>query len=216
MANPSSTAAPRLALDPAREQLDPHLPARQAAGALQVAEQGAHRREVLFGQHLGRHHERALVPALHGGEQRGERDDRLARADVALEEPVHRERTRHVGDDHRQRLALGAGELVGQAGEESCDEGPGHGARHLPGRHVVAERPGVGLERAPAQDERELQAEQLVEHEAPPGAVACVERFGQVDAVERIGPSPQVERCAPLLGEWISKVTGPLEGFFHE
>ena len=44
---------------------------------------------VLLGQHLGGRHERALVAALHGGEQGADGDDRLARADVALQQPVH-------------------------------------------------------------------------------------------------------------------------------
>ena len=59
---------------------------------------------MLLGEHLGRRHERALVAALHRDEQRGERDDRLARADVALEQPVHRR---------------GAGEVVRDLGERA-------------------------------------------------------------------------------------------------
>ena len=47
---------------------------------------------MLLGEHFGRRHERALVAALHRDEQRRERDDGLARADVALQQAVHRRR----------------------------------------------------------------------------------------------------------------------------
>ena len=45
-------------------------------------------------------------PALDRAQQRVERDDGLARADVALEEPLHRTRLRQVGVDLRDRLLL--------------------------------------------------------------------------------------------------------------
>ena len=160
--------AARLALDPAREQLDPDLAARHATGALEVAEQRAHGREVLFGQHLGRHHQRALVPALHRGEQRGQRHDRLARPDVALEQAVHRERARHVGHDDGEGAALGRRQLVGQRGQEARHQRVGHAAGDLAGRHVVMQGAGVHLEGAAAQHQRQLRAEQLVEDEAAP------------------------------------------------
>ncbi len=68
------------------------------------------RREVLFGQELGRRHERRLV-AVVDGRQRGEqRDDRLAAADVPLHEPMHRMRTRHVGEDLAHDALLRPGE----------------------------------------------------------------------------------------------------------
>ena len=52
---------------------------------------------MLLGEHLGRRHERALVPALHRGEQGGDGDDGLAGADVALQQPVHRVGAGEVG-----------------------------------------------------------------------------------------------------------------------
>ena len=82
-------------------------PAGHAPGALEVAQQRAHGGEVLLGQHLGRHHQRALVPALDGRQQCGHRHHRLARADVALEQAVHREGAGQVGDDHGERPPLG-------------------------------------------------------------------------------------------------------------
>ena len=62
-------------------------------------EQPADVDEVLLGQDLGRRHERDLEAVLHRDERRHQRDDGLARADVALQQPVHRLRPLHVGDD---------------------------------------------------------------------------------------------------------------------
>ena len=55
--------------------------------------------EVLLRQDLGRRHERDLEAVLHRDERRQQRDDRLARTDVALQQPVHRLRPLHVVDD---------------------------------------------------------------------------------------------------------------------
>ena len=55
----------------------------------QRREQARHRAHMLFGEQLGRHHDRRLISVL-DREQRGEqRDDRLAAADVALQQPLH-------------------------------------------------------------------------------------------------------------------------------
>ena len=136
--------------------------------------------------------ERALVAALGGREQRGQRHHRLARSDVALEQPVHRERTGHVGDHDGQGAPLGLRELVGQRREEPRHQRPAHRSRHLPGGHVVAQGP-RWLEGAPAQHQRQLQPEELVEDQAPAGRRHDRRRLGQVDGPERLGPAPQVE-----------------------
>ena len=61
---------------------------------------------MLLGQNLGRRHERHLQPVLHGHERRQQRDDRLACADIALQQPVHRLRALQIVDDFLQRLLL--------------------------------------------------------------------------------------------------------------
>ena len=76
-------------------------------GHRDAVEQRPHAREVLLGEHLGGRHERALVAALHGGEQRGDRDDRLAGAHVALQQAVHRDRAGQVGGDLGDHLLPG-------------------------------------------------------------------------------------------------------------
>ena len=182
------------ALDLAREELDPHVAAGHAAGTLEVAQQRPHRGEVLLGQHLGRHHQRALMPALHGRQQRGHGHHRLARADVALEQAVHREGARHVGDDDGQSLALRGRQLVGQPGQEPGHQRPRDGSGDLPGRDVVMQGAGVHLEGPAAQDQGQLQPEELVEDEPAPGRRHHVERLGHVDGAEGGRASPQVQR----------------------
>ena len=61
--------------------------------------------DVLLGEHLGRRHQRTLVAALHRRQQRRHGDDRLAGADVALQQPVHRVRPGEVGADLVDRPA---------------------------------------------------------------------------------------------------------------
>ena len=46
--------------------------------------------EVLLGERLGRRHQRALASVLDRAQQRVQRDDGLAGADVALQQPLHR------------------------------------------------------------------------------------------------------------------------------
>ena len=57
------------------------------------------RQEVLLRKRLRRRHQGGLVATLDGAEQRVERDDGLAGADVALQEPLHRHVLREVAVD---------------------------------------------------------------------------------------------------------------------
>ena len=67
--------------------------------------------EMLFGENLRRRHERDLKSVLHRDNRREQGDDRLAGTDVALQQPLHRPRLLHVGDDFGERLALSFGQL---------------------------------------------------------------------------------------------------------
>ena len=83
--------------------------------------------EMLLRQNLGRRHERHLQAVLHRDERRQQRHDRLARADVALQQPVHRLRPLHVVDDLLQRAALPFGQPERQdlaAPTRGCDRPP--------------------------------------------------------------------------------------------
>ena len=142
------------------------------------------REEVLLGERLGRGHQRALPARLHGPEQRVQRDGRLARADVALEEPLHGRRAAEVGVDLGDRVLLRLGERERQR-------------LAVPGRELAGERQRLrherlALDRPPA--ERELQRQQLVERQAAPRALGVVLPARAVDAHERVGPEGQ-----PLL-----------------
>ena len=69
------------------------------------ASNARHRSHVLLGEQLGRRHDRRLIAVL-DREQRGEqRDDRLAAADVALQQTLHAPIAAHVGDDLANRTA---------------------------------------------------------------------------------------------------------------
>ena len=59
---------------------------------------------VLAGQELGRRHQRGLRAGLDGGQHGEEGDQRLAAADIALQQPHHALGLGHVGGD------LGRGE----------------------------------------------------------------------------------------------------------
>ena len=64
------------------------------------------REKVLLSEGFSRRHERPLTAALDGAQERVEGDDRLARADVSLQEPLHRDGAREVAVDLADRLLL--------------------------------------------------------------------------------------------------------------
>ena len=63
-------------------------------------------REVLLGERLGRRHQRGLGAVLDRAQHRVQRDDGLARADLAHQQPLHRAVAREVGVDRLHRRAL--------------------------------------------------------------------------------------------------------------
>ncbi len=60
-------------------------------------------------QYLGRREQRALLARLHRHEQRIERDDRLARPDIALQQAQHRRILRQIVLDLRHAAPLCCG-----------------------------------------------------------------------------------------------------------
>ena len=77
-------------------------PPAHAAGRQQAVE----RLGMLPGQDFGRRHQRRLLAVGHGQQHRVDGDDRLAAADVALQQAVHGVRPGHVGRDLGDRLVL--------------------------------------------------------------------------------------------------------------
>ena len=145
-------------------------------GTAQPVEQPADAGGVLLGEHLGRRHQRALVAALHGGQQRRDGDDRLARADVALQQPVHRVRRGEVGVDLADHPPLGGRQREAQRGVEPA---------HQLAAGLVADADGVALHRPLAHHEHELHPQQLVERQPAPGLLLVGDRLRQVDVVQR-------------------------------
>ena len=114
------------------------------------------RREVLLGERLGRRHQRGLVAVLDGPQHRGERDDRLAGADLAHQEPLHRPRLGEVGATRVDRALLVAGrrERQDRPSQRATSPSPS------PSSAVGGDR--VAAVKAPAQ-QVELHEQQLLE-----------------------------------------------------
>ena len=87
----------------ARACFDPPLPVSSTTRDPELGADALDREEMLLGERLGRRHQRPLTPGLDSAQQRVERDDRLARADVALEQPLHRAGPAEVGVDLARR-----------------------------------------------------------------------------------------------------------------
>ena len=139
-------------------------------------QEATHREVVLLGEDFGRRHERALVAALHGGEQRGERDDGLPRTDLPLQEAVHRRVGREIARDLVDRPLL-----VVRQRERQLPVEQGHQ------RTVDAVRDAalLAFERALARHQPDLHPEELVELEPVRGDPEVVHRLGSVDPPER-------------------------------
>ena len=180
-------------------------PNRLPGGHEQSGEQPADARDVLFGEHLRRRHQRPLVPALHGGEQRRDSDDGLPRADVALQQPVHRMGRREVGVDLPDHPLLRGGQREAQRGVEPADE---------LATGLVTDADGVALHRPFAHHEHQLDPQQLVERQTAPGPLLVVERLGQVDVVQRGAAVDQPEAATdgPRDGVVHAPLPGALEG----
>ena len=199
----------RVHLDPTRSQLgdDPgpllgrypvgEEPDRDRPGAAEarrvghlqpLGEQAADAQEVLVGQHLGRGHERALVTALDRRQHRPHRDHGLARADVALQEPVHRQRAGHVAQIWSSARRWAPSSSNGSGRDERADEGR---CRHRSPR-VATPRGGSRWRRRSRARRRstriELQSEELVEDESVPGRpwlVGCLRLVDRPEAAVR-------------------------------
>ena len=150
-------------------------------GDAELAAELLDREEVLLGERLGRRHQRALVAALDRAQERVERDDRLAGADVALEQPLHRRRAGEVAVDLRDRLLLVLGQRERKRRAVALDQLA----------RLAERRRDLLLALARAAGEPELEHEQLVEREPPPPRLRLLERPRPVQRVERVGAPRQ-------------------------
>jgi hypothetical protein len=133
--------------------------------------------KVLLGQDLGGRHQRALPAGVDGARGRQRRHHRLAGADIALQQPVHRVRARQVGVDLGADAALRRGEREGQRGQQLRMQAVG--AR---GQHRRAQQRALALRR----QLRQLLGQQLVELQPLPSRVAAVLQRRQVGVGRRV------------------------------
>ena len=136
----------RVVLHGAREQRD--VDAELAARLLE-------REEVLLGERLGRGHERALATRLDRPQERVERDDGLPGTDLALEQALHRRRSREVGVDLLDRALL----VLGQLEREQIPVPRGQATRLAERRSLLALAPPAPTSKADLEDEQLLERE---------------------------------------------------------
>ncbi len=103
---------------------------------------------VLASQDLGRGHQGGLAPGFDHAGGREQRHDRLAGTDVALEQPQHAARRRHIGPDLVERPLLASGQRRTGAPLRSgrrCGRRRGGAVRCRPWRGCAAAPRPVGL-----------------------------------------------------------------------
>ncbi len=99
----------------------------------------------------------------------------------------------------------------------SADEEPSHERLARPvggglgGRHLVADRAGVAFEGPPAQDEDQLQPEQLIEDEALTRRPRLVGRLGLVDRPHGLGATPEPQLAAERARQRVGEGAGAVE-----
>ena len=147
-------------------------------------EQSAQRQQMLLREDLGRRHERRLIARFDRRQHRQRGHDRLARADIPLEQAIHRVRLRHVRPDLAPHPLLGTGERERQGFAQP----PGQDALRI---HAEAPLAALALS---ADGEAELEQEEVVEDEAPASRFLLGGRLGKVTGLER---RRDVEEAAP-------------------
>ena len=161
-------------------------------------QQLADRAEVLLRQHLGRRHQHSLVPGRDGGEHHRKRDDRLARADVALQQAAHRLRAPEVREHIVEGAPLGRGERERQRIEERLGGGATLEDRRVP----------VLLALALAPHDAELDGQQLVEGETLAGLREPRVVVRVVDLTGRLDDAGEASALAQLGGERLGQAVG--------
>ncbi len=146
--------------------------------------------EVLPGEQLGRRHQRRLSAGLDRGRHGEQRDDGLAAADIALQQPDHAVRPGEIGVDLGKRARLRARQLEGERGDDRLAEPAGRG-EDAPARppHALAD-----------DGERKLVGEELIIGEARPcrrGQLEIGQRLGSMHAVKGIGEGRPCVLLAP-------------------
>ena len=197
--------SPRGSVERAGQQRHPGaaLSATEQATLGEVAEHRRDRALVLLGEHLGRREQRRLATGVDHLEHRAQRDHRLARADLALQQPVHRVALAELAGDLLPHAAL----AVGQREREPLVEPVENATRRA--------RAGVGdggLDRGPATGEHGLRDERLVVLEPLLGRDLLAPVVGPVDPAQCLVDLDEVLGLTHLRREQLGDVAHEVEG----
>src|SRR3989442_553762 len=152
---------------------------------------------MLLRKGLCRCHQRTLAARLDRSQQRVERDNGLAGADVSLQQSLHRHRALEIvidlrdgaflvlGEPERQDLPVPHQQLAGLA-ERGCD---------------------LAFTLAPPPRDSELEEQQLVEGEPAPARFGLAERARPVQGPESVGTLRQSLTLLQLSRQWIGERT---------
>ncbi len=171
--------APIATRDPVGQQFDAKWAVTEQVGGVgnrHPVHHPPHAGRVLLGQHLRGRHQRSLVATLHRGQHGADRDQRLARADVALQQSMHRVRSGEIVLDLGDGPPLRCGELE----RHGCIQA----FRQL-ATHGVADGLGLAFEHALAHHQHRLHPEQLVEGQPAASLFLLRNRLRGMDGVER-------------------------------
>ena len=175
----------------------------QRDGVARGREEARQRPGVLLGEDLGGRHDRDLQPALERDERRQRRDQRLARAHVALQQPVHRLGPLQIGDD------VAHGDLLPRR-ERERQQRP----RLLAQRVVdpVGVRLALGEASPPSQQDAGLEREELLEDQPhvarTAGPVEGVDVAAGRRLVHRgqgVAPRRQIEPAPHSIGQRVGQ-----------
>src|SRR6266542_5201833 len=139
---------------------------------------------MLLGEKLGWGEKRCLISILHGQQCSEQGNDRLAAANVTLQQPVHPPVATHVGEDLAYGSVLSPGETIGQM---SLERGGQLAAVREPDAGPLLASDGVGAAM------KDVNEQQLLESEAR-SATHCVgDRRRAMNHPQGIGQSRK--RC---------------------
>ena len=181
----------------------PALGAAEETALGEVAEHGRDRALVLLGEHLGRGEQRCLAAGVDHLEHRAERDDRLAGADLALQQPVHRVALAELGGDLLPHAALAVGQGEREPLVEPVEDAPRSAGAGVGDR---------GLDRRPPPGEHGLRDEGLVVLEPLLGRDLLAPVVRPVDPAQRLVDLDEVLGLTHLRREQLGDVGDEVEG----
>ena len=202
--------APRSGGHGAGDEREPRGLARsaQAAGLDEVAEHRPQRPRVLLREHLGRRQEHGLAAGVDDLQHRAHRDQRLAGADLALEQPVHGRGGGELLGDLLADLLLSCGQGEGQPGVE-------RGQQPLPRLPARMPRPGCGIAGgagAAALHQQRLRHQRLVERETGARRALLRPVLAAVDPVHRLVAGDEPQLGPDLLRQRVGRLVEDRQG----